>query len=317
VVAVRALIAEGMYPAARGSVERLEAHGHHAIAMRELALIERAASGPEASQKAIAAGGLDLSDPANLEVLQQSVENLSLLGRTGEALAAIDAAAKKSEGSARLHELRGVVQGRAGDAAAARSAFERALELDPKSAHALAGLGTLRGQAGEFDAAIDFFDRADAIDPGDGSYAYSAAQISLAAGRREEAIRRLRAVVERHPALAGARNDLAFLLAEDGKELDLALQLAEAARKRDPSPDVLDTLGFVHLQRGEAKQAVEVLEQAVAGDADSASIRYRLGSALEKAGEKQRARESFEAALAMGDFPEAAAARAELARLGK
>jgi tetratricopeptide (TPR) repeat protein len=317
VVAARALVAEGLYPAARGSVERLEKHGHKAIAMRELALIERAAAGPEASQKAIAASGLDLSDPANVEVLQQSVENLSLLGRTRDALAAIDAAEKKSANDPRLFELRGLVQGRAGEAAAARAAFEKALELDPKSAIALAGLGTLRGKAGEWDAAIDYFEKADAQAPGDGSYAYSAAQIALAAGRRDDAIKRLRTLVERHPGLAGARNDLAFLLAEDGKDLDLALQLAEAARKRNPSPDVLDTLGFVHLKRGEAKQAVEVLEQAVEGDAASPSIRYRLGSALEQAGEKQRAKESFEAALAMGDFPEAAAARAELARLGQ
>jgi tetratricopeptide (TPR) repeat protein len=323
VIGGRAMVAAGQIPAARGSIDLLRKHGHLMIAARELALLERDVSGPEASQKAIAASGFDLADPANLELLQQSVENLSLLDRTREALAAIDAAAARTPESAPLFELRGLTLARGDDPAGARKAFERALEIDPKSAHALAGLGTLRGQAGEFDAAIELFGRADALAPGDGSYAYSAAQITLAAGKREDAKTRLRSVVERHPSQIGARNDLAYLLAEDGAELDLALSLAQEAQRRSPTPEVLDTLGFVHLQRGEAKEAVAALERAVAalaaatGDRSSASIRYRLGVALETAGEVERARESFEAALAQGDFPEAAAARSELARLGK
>jgi tetratricopeptide (TPR) repeat protein len=317
VVAARAFTASGQMTRAHKSIESLRRLGYTMISTRELALAERSESGPEASQKAIAASGLDLADPANLEVLQQAVENLSLLGRYKDALAAIDAAAKRSEGSARLFELRGLTLGRSGDRAGATQAFEKALASDPKSAAALAGLGTLKGQAGEFDAALELFDRADAISPGDGSYAYSAAQIALAAGKRQDALQRLRRVVERHRGLTGAQNDLAFLLAEDGTDLDLALSLAQKAQKRNPSSEVLDTLGFVRLRRGEAKEAVAVLEQAAQADPKSASVRYRLGTALEKAGDVDRARTTFEAALALGDFPEAAAARADLARLGK
>jgi len=55
----------------------------------------------------------------------------------------------------------------------------------------------------------------------------------------------------------------------------------------------------------------------VAADPNSPSIRYRLASALQKAGDNERARSTFEQALALGDFPEAAAAREQLARLSK
>jgi Flp pilus assembly protein TadD len=126
----------------------------------------------------------------------------------------------------------------------------------------------------------------------------------------------LRAVVKRHPGIAGARNDLAWLLAEDGEDLDTALALAQQARNRNESPEVLDTLGWVHLKRGETEQAIEVLEQAVAGRSDSPSMRYHLGSALREAGQHARAKEMLEAALALGAFPEADQARAELARVG-
>jgi Flp pilus assembly protein TadD len=129
-------------------------------------------------------------------------------------------------------------------------------------------------------------------------------------------VARLRQIVKRHPDVVGARNDLAFLLAESGSELDLALSLAESARERNPSPEVLDTLGFVRLARGEAPQAVETLELAVSGRPDSPTIRYHLGTALREAGDEGRAKEMLQAALDMGAFPEAEQARAELARLG-
>ena len=48
---------------------------------------------------------------------------------------------------------------------------------------------------------------------------------------------------------------------------------------------------------------------------DSASIRYRLGLALAKAGSEQQARAALEQAIDGTAFPERNAAKAELARL--
>ena len=62
--------------------------------------------------------------------------------------------------------------------------------------------------------------------------------------------------------------------------------------------------------RREAEQAIEVLELAMAQRTDSPSIRYHLGAALREAGQTARAKEMLEAALALGDFPEAEQARA-------
>jgi uncharacterized protein HemY len=134
-------------------------------------------------------------------------------------------------------------------------------------------------------------------------------------GDKEGAAARLREIVRRDPGHAGARNDLAWLLAEEDEDLDLALSLAEAARRIDPSPDILDTLGYVYLKRGESTAAVAALEMAVEAKADSPSIRYRLATALDQAGDSQRAREMLQIALRSDAFPEAEAARRDLARL--
>jgi tetratricopeptide (TPR) repeat protein len=316
VLGARAMTAQGQLDRARAAIKNLDDRGYVAVATRERAILAARTQGPEAAVEAVRAADLDLSDPKNLEVLQQLVDNLTEIERYDEATGAIDAALAKNADSPALHELRGLALGRKGDVAGGKAAFEKAIELEPKSAQAINGLATLTANEGNVPRAIQLFDDAYAADPHDGTTAYSAAQLTLISGDRAGAIERLRAVVQRHPGVAGARNDLAWLLAEDGTDLDTALALAQQAKKRNASPEVLDTLGWVHLKRGETDEAIETLEQAVAGRSDSASIRYHLGSALREAGQDERAKEMLEAALALGAFPEADQARAELARVG-
>ena len=91
--------------------------------------------------------------------------------------------------------------------------------------------------------------------------------------------------------------------------------LAKEASRLRPTPDVLDTLGWVQLQRGEISAAVATFEKALEEQTDSPSIRYRLATALNKAGEVERAREMLRIALDSGTFPEAEAAKRQLALL--
>jgi tetratricopeptide (TPR) repeat protein len=317
VVAARALTASGQPDRARRTVAVLRERGHEAIAARELAILERATDGPQASLRALEGTGLDFADPANRDALIQLVENLALLERIDEALARIDAALARDAESAGLYEMRGVALLRAERPDEARISFDAALELDEESAMAMAGLATIAAMGGERARAVELFDRAYALDRSEGGNAYAAAQIVLDGGDAAEAERRLREVVKHHPDATGARNDLAWMLAEKGEDLDLALALVEDARRRNSSPEILDTLGSVHFKRGEYDLAVEALEAAVAARPDSASVRYRLALALDKAGQSERAREMLRSALAAGAFPEADDARRELARLDR
>jgi Flp pilus assembly protein TadD len=60
---------------------------------------------------------------------------------------------------------------------------------------------------------------------------------------------------------------------------------------------VLDTLGWVHLKRGEVDRAVAVLEQAVELAPANASIRGHLAEALQQAGDSERAQRTLAGAL--------------------
>jgi tetratricopeptide (TPR) repeat protein len=316
VVAVRSFAALKQWDDARATALTLANQpDQKALGYAELAAVERAAVGPERAIAALKKSGLDLSEPENEVALRALVDASLADGKGKEALAAVDAALAKHPEQASLHELRGYALGRLERNDDAKAAYGKAVELDPKNAAATAALATLRAKGGDRAGAIAGYDAAAELASEPAQYLYLAAQLAAATGDVAGAEQRLRQVVKLDPGHVGARNDLAWLLAEKGQDLDTAVELARAAQRLDPSADVLDTLGWVHLKRGETGESVSALEQAVEKRSDSPSIRYRLGVALEKAGDKERAREMLQTALATGAFPEADDARRELARL--
>ena len=113
--------------------------------------------------------------------------------------------------------------------AEALAAVSKALETAPDFAPALEVRAQYAEQAGKFEEALADFDRAAASDPENPDYAYRAARLSMQLEGLEAATHRLRKVVSLSPGHVAATNDLAWHLAEEGKELDLALSLANRA----------------------------------------------------------------------------------------
>ena len=129
-----------------------------------------------------------------------------------------------------------------------------------------------------------------------------------AEGNRTEARRRYERVLQIDPNAAVAANNLAYLYADDGGNLDVALQLAQLARQKLPdSPEVADTLGWVYVKKDMATLAVPQLELAVSQAPGNPVLHYHLGIALTKAGAKSKGRQSLERALSIGLPPSLAA----------
>lgn len=317
-VLARAQAATGDTAAARDTLARLaRLPGQAEAALTERAWIETRASGPDAAIRVIEASHIDLTDPAAESALRTLAEALVTSGKGARALERVDAAIAKHPDQPAFHAIRGAVLARGGRVDEARASYEKALALDPTSAAALSGLGTLAIAANDLPAALDLFSRAAKTSPDDAAIAYSIAQIVLAQGKQDEAVRQLREVLVLDPSHAAASNDLAWLLAAEGQQLDLALALAEQAQRLDPRPDFMDTLGWVRLQRGETDAAITSFEQAVAGKPKDPTLRYHLGLALARKGDRDRALATLREALGAGAFPDAEAARQEIARLEK
>lgn len=312
---VRAATALKNYDGARRTIDALEEAGFPAEASRARVAVDLAEHGAEAALRNAKTNGVDLADPASEGLLRAVVEGLLTAGKGEQAQSLVAGLVAERGDAASLHELNGAVLARLGRDAEAKASFDRALEIDPGYARAKSGHAALAARSGDSAKAIALFDEAAKANPSDTSAAYAAAQLVLGSGDAAGARQRLEDIIRRDPGHAGARNDLAWLLAQSGQEMDRALALAEQAYRIDASPEIADTLGYVHMQRGQLDRAVELFQQAADARPASPSIRYHLGLALGKQGENQRAAEALRTALEAGPFPEADAAKSELARL--
>jgi Flp pilus assembly protein TadD len=85
------------------------------------------------------------------------------------------------------------------------------------------------------------------------------------------------------PETPVAANNLAFLMVETGQNLDVALSLAQIARRGLPnSPSSADTLAWIYYQKGNYTSARDLLEDAIKAAPNDAAIHYHLGMTYAK-----------------------------------
>ena len=160
--------------------------------------------------------------------------------------------------SSTLLEITGRLYADRGWYSEAIRALKEALQADPNRTTAVHTLAHLQLLSGDFSEASEVAIKANSPQqPLLGAYqADSNGNWQQAIGGYERAIRE-------GDQTGVAANNLAWLYAEHGERLDRALSLAESAVKYSPNdPSVLDTLGYVYLQRHEYTSAVKVLETA-------------------------------------------------------
>ena len=119
-------------------------------------------------------------------------------------------------------------------------------------------------------------------------------------------------LVRDDPADALALNNLAWLVVQDNP--GRALTLAQRAVKANPSsPDYLDTLGSMQMNRSDNKGAVASLQKAHALRPDDAEISYHLALALEAGGNSAQSQAILQALIKRGGFGDLEAAKNLLA----
>jgi len=122
--------------------------------------------------------------------------------------------------------------------------------------------------------------------------------LSEALGETEEARKWYDRALRIDPRAATANNNLAWMYAEKGEKLDVALQLAQVAHEELPTQlEITDTLGWVYYKKGLYSQAIRTLQDCVQFEPANPIYHYHLGLAHAANGEDRRARIELEAAL--------------------
>lgn len=184
--------------------------------------------------------------------------------RYKEAIALLDEALGERVDDLRLLSLRSSLERESGDVTAAIRSQQRIVQREPKSAKHFFTLGVL------YDEARD----------------------------KEAAVGAMRSAIELDPRHANALNYLGYTLLERKEKLDEAESLIKRALEVEKDNGYfIDSLGWLYYQRGQFKEAVRELERAVQLVPNDSVILEHYALALQKVGDRKKAREIAEKAM--------------------
>jgi tetratricopeptide (TPR) repeat protein len=183
--------------------------------------------------------------------------------------------------------------------------YKTVLKTNPTSADAWLHLGAVQRQLNQFDAALASFEQAGTADPKNRDAFLNQALLLEAMNKKKEASEAYNKVLNLDPDNPLVLNNLAYMSADSGTNLDQAQTYAERAKKRAPNnADVADTLGYVYFQKNLNAQALQIFRQNVQDHPNIPSFHFHLAMALLKQGDKQGAKEEASKALQSAAAPD-------------
>jgi tetratricopeptide (TPR) repeat protein len=176
--------------------------------------------------------------------------------------------------------------------------LQQLLKTDPKSADLLLRLAETQRRKGDVNAAIETFRLASQAAPADPRPLLQLGLLMDGTGRRDQSKPIYEQILKIQPDHPIALNNLAFIKAEEGQDLDQALTMAQRARQGMPnSPDVMDTLGWIYLKKNLSDDAIRTFKELLAAEPNRAAYHYHYGMALLQKGDKPSARRELETAI--------------------
>lgn len=189
----------------------------------------------------------------------------------------------------------------AGDTAGAERYLRRAIDADASMLPAYAMLGELYLSQKRLDEARKEFDSLATRQTKPVAALTMSGIILMTQGQTAQARERFEKALAIDPRAPVAANNLAWMQVEAGENLDVALQLAQAAASASPdTPEITDTLGWVYYKKNLPQQAIPQFERSVSKAPGNPMFHYHLGLAYLQAGDADRGRASLRRALSAG-----------------
>ncbi len=199
----------------------------------------------------------------------------------------------------------------------AEKAFREAIRIDDTVQISYMNLAELYRRTDRVDDAVKEYEMALAKNP---KLISAHMMLGMIAEKRDDlqgAKQHYQESLKINKSFAPAANNLAWIMAEEGSNLDEALSYAQIAREQAPNdPNIADTLGWIYYKKNAYLKAVSFLREAVDKLQDNPLIYYHLGMTQLKKGDKAEAKKALNTALKLSDtFPGVEEAQKALAEL--
>jgi tetratricopeptide (TPR) repeat protein len=240
--------------------------------------------------------------PAAMAGLRGVVETLMAQNKPDEALQVLQSEAARSPNRVDIRFESGMVAGRTGKFDVALAEFQKVLDGMDKAARGRAPVylrvGEIYRRKGDDAAAIAAFQKGREVSPEDTELLVALGLTLDHAGRWNEARQLYEATLKATPNSPVALNNLAFLMAEHGGDLDDALTKAQRAKQLWPNVwEISDTLGWIYLKKNLADSAIDIFRDLTTKAPNNSTYRYHLGLALSQKGDKPKAIKELQEAM--------------------
>ena len=262
-------------------------------------------------------------DPTSSNALAGLMNVFLIQNQPDKAVSAANAQIAKVGNSSAFYDLLGTVLFNSKrDVNGAETAFEKATALDGNDADAFLKLGQVEATKGSTDKAIATYLNSLKDHPKEIGFYLLLGQLYESQKDWEKAKKMYEGALEVQPGNPLASNNLAYDIMQTGGNVDLALDLAQTARRgMVDSPSAADTLGWAYYQKGSFKSAVDLFQEALRlceqnRAPNDPNIYYHLAWAYEKLGQSSLARAQFQKVLRISpNYGDVAAVKKELALL--
>jgi cellulose synthase operon protein C len=243
-------------------------------------------------------------DPASVEALGGLINAYRFQKQPDKEIAAANAQIAKVPNVSAFYDLLGTaLANEKKDNNGAETALRKAVDLDKHNIDALQKLGEIENVKGSSDQALAIFEQAIKDNPREPRFYILGGELYDAKGDWERARNLYQQALGIQPDSPVASNNLAYGMLVHGGNVDMALGLAQTARRGVPeSPTFADTLGWAYYQKGIYQSAISQFQEALQlaekhGVPDDSEVHYHLGMAYEKANQIQQARQQLEKAV--------------------
>lgn len=136
-------------------------------------------------------------------------------------------------------------------------------QAEPQNVEIYNYLGQLYYSQRKYDQAIAQFEKILSVEPANADVMYMLGSLYVEINRREQAVAILKKSIGIDPEHDGSLNTLGYLYAEEGQNLDEAMDLITRALGIDPQNGAyMDSLGWLYYKKGMYEKALEVLKKA-------------------------------------------------------
>jgi|CZLA01.1.fsa_nt_gi tetratricopeptide (TPR) repeat protein len=256
-------------------------------------------------------------DPNSTDALGGVLNVDQLQKQPDRALARLKTQLSRYPQNVGFHIMLGALMEQSKDLAGAEQEFKQASDLDKKNSEALVKLGVVQNERGNTDQALQTYLDGSKTNPKEIAFYLLAGGIYEGKQDWDRAKQQYQKVLEIQPENPFASNNLAYVMLQQGGNVDVAFAMAQTARRLLPeNASTADTLGWAFYHKKVYTSAINLFKEAVKKEPDNALFNFHLGLAYAKSGQAGLARQQLDRLVKIKpNFPDAEELRRAVAEV--